>query len=798
MTHTMIHPSDVLNTIRQHWRLVITPVIVLTVAALGYALVRPDTWEASQALIVRDETGDNLTRPGKFAHPEDMKSTQETILELAKSRGVLDSALRIVGPGDQDELTGKWPTTGALEALQDSVEVSPPKGAEFGKTEVFYLKVRDRSRSRAVALASAICAQLQHRMAALREATAKSTTEELTHSALLAKQDLDQATASLAKVEQRVGNDLAELRILSNSPSGDSDLRRNLVELKKELRTYSAAQVENEELLKLLKAAEVNPDRLLASPGSLLNSQPALRRLKEGLVDAQLRSGQALGTMSEDHPQVKGAREAEHVIRDQLHDEISLAIRGAEADLHIGTDRIRSVEDEIADIQSRLSSLVTLRAEYANLSTAVQNRSETLKNVEHELAEARASEAAARASSRISPIDQPDAGTRPMGPGRMTIVAAGFGSGLLVSAAIVFLLTQPAAGASARGFPAASRASSARGAAGRCRCHLGTGGCHHQDRHDSTAQAIRTGRQRATYVDQGLATRGQLVDFLRVTENDRHGLRRYHPSPGTHQLRSTAVAGVCRQRSDLRRIGCLGAAGFGNGDRRSIVRPVEDPPISLALERFRRGEPLTEPLGNQSRLYTAAKRSFDFVGAALLIVLLSPLLLAITAVLAITTRGRPFFAQERIGYCGRRFRMFKFRTMRLDADKVQHLVANEKDGPIFKNRRDPRVTRIGRLLRITSIDELPQLFNVLGGSMSLVGPRPPVAREVEQYEPWQRRRLAVKPGLTCLWQVSGRSEVAFEDWVRMDLWYLKNQNLATDAKLLAKTPASVVSGRGAY
>ncbi len=231
---------------------------------------------------------------------------------------------------------------------------------------------------------------------------------------------------------------------------------------------------------------------------------------------------------------------------------------------------------------------------------------------------------------------------------------------------------------------------------------------------------------------------------------------------------------------------------------RSIVRPVEDPPISLALERFRRGEPLTEPLGNQSRLYTAAKRWFDFVGAALLIVLLSPLLLAITAVLAITTRGRPFFVQERIGYCGRRFRMFKFRTMRLDADKVQHLVANEKDGPIFKNRRDPRVTRIGRLLRITSIDELPQLFNVLGGSMSLVGPRPPVAREVEQYEPWQRRRLAVKPGLTCLWQVSGRSEVAFEDWVRMDLWYLKNQNLTTDAKLLAKTPTSVVTGRGAY
>ena len=129
-------------------------------------------------------------------------------------------------------------------------------------------------------------------------------------------------------------------------------------------------------------------------------------------------------------------------------------------------------------------------------------------------------------------------------------------------------------------------------------------------------------------------------------------------------------------------------------------------------------------------------------------------------------------------------------------------MANEKDGPIFKNRRDPRITRIGRLLRSTSIDEMPQLFNVLAGSMSLVGPRPPVAKEVEKYEPWQRRRLAVKPGLTCLWQVSGRSEVGFEDWVRMDLWYVKNQSLdrrqaaGPDAHQRRLRPRGVLTPRG--
>jgi lipopolysaccharide/colanic/teichoic acid biosynthesis glycosyltransferase len=232
--------------------------------------------------------------------------------------------------------------------------------------------------------------------------------------------------------------------------------------------------------------------------------------------------------------------------------------------------------------------------------------------------------------------------------------------------------------------------------------------------------------------------------------------------------------------------------------REPQIRPLGEQQVSLALERFRQGLPFVEPRGNQSRLYLALKRAWDSAGALILIALLSPILLTTLVILTITTKGKPLFIQERVGYCGKRFRMIKFRTMRLDADKLQHLVQNEKDGPIFKNRIDPRITRIGRLLRKTSIDEMPQLFNVLAGSMALVGPRPPVPKEVEKYEPWQRRRLAIKPGLTCLWQVSGRSEIAFEDWVRMDLWYVKNQNLKTDAKLLAKTPTSVVSGRGAY
>jgi lipopolysaccharide/colanic/teichoic acid biosynthesis glycosyltransferase len=210
------------------------------------------------------------------------------------------------------------------------------------------------------------------------------------------------------------------------------------------------------------------------------------------------------------------------------------------------------------------------------------------------------------------------------------------------------------------------------------------------------------------------------------------------------------------------------------------------------------GRQLVAPQGNLSPGYRGVKRLLDLLCGLGLLLLLSPIMMATWLVLLITTRGRPIFCQTRLGHCGRPFRMYKFRTMFVGAESRQAEVCNEQDGPIFKNRRDPRTTRIGRLLRVTSIDETPQLFNVLAGQMSLVGPRPPLAGEVAQYEAWQRRRLAVKPGLTCIWQVSGRSEIGFEEWVRMDLRYLRTQSLATDLKLLALTPWCVLNRRGAY
>ena len=195
-----------------------------------------------------------------------------------------------------------------------------------------------------------------------------------------------------------------------------------------------------------------------------------------------------------------------------------------------------------------------------------------------------------------------------------------------------------------------------------------------------------------------------------------------------------------------------------------------------------------------------AKRSFDFVGALLLILLLGPLLVAIALAVFITSRGPVLYRSIRPGIGGEPFECFKFRTMRSDADQLQADLEsdNEASGALFKIRRDPRMTRVGRFLRSYSLDELPQLLNVVQGRMSLVGPRPLPQRDFDQLEDWHKKRYLVLPGLTGLWQVSGRSELDFDDLVRLDFLYLERWSIGLDLTILLKTVPAVLSRRGAF
>jgi lipopolysaccharide/colanic/teichoic acid biosynthesis glycosyltransferase len=194
------------------------------------------------------------------------------------------------------------------------------------------------------------------------------------------------------------------------------------------------------------------------------------------------------------------------------------------------------------------------------------------------------------------------------------------------------------------------------------------------------------------------------------------------------------------------------------------------------------------------------KRALDVLISSILLILLLPLFAVIAVLIRLDSPGSPIYRQTRVGRGGRLFPFFKFRSMIGDADEQRSRLEaqNEQDGPIFKLRNDPRVTRVGRVLRRWSLDELPQLWNVFRGDISLVGPRSPTPNEVPFYERWQRRRLMVTGGLTCTWQVGGRSEIPFREWMRMDLRYIERRSMLYDFWLLAKTVPAVLTGRGAH
>ena len=205
-------------------------------------------------------------------------------------------------------------------------------------------------------------------------------------------------------------------------------------------------------------------------------------------------------------------------------------------------------------------------------------------------------------------------------------------------------------------------------------------------------------------------------------------------------------------------------------------------------------------VSQDSKVYLVTKRVVDIVFAAIGLLVFSPIMLIVVIAIKLEDfKGPVLFSQERVGQLGKIFKMYKFRSMYVDAEQrlqeLQHL--NEQTGPVFKIKDDPRITKVGKFIRKTSLDELPQLVNVLRGDMSIVGPRPALPREVKQYNAHQKQRLLVKPGITCIWQVSGRNNIGFDEWVELDLEYIKNQSLGLDIKLILQTIPALLGDHNA-
>ena len=191
----------------------------------------------------------------------------------------------------------------------------------------------------------------------------------------------------------------------------------------------------------------------------------------------------------------------------------------------------------------------------------------------------------------------------------------------------------------------------------------------------------------------------------------------------------------------------------------------------------------------KSKAYLIAKRITDVLFSGIGLIILSPVFVIVAIAIKLDSKGPIFFKQDRVGKDEELFSMYKFRSMVVNAEELKKALENQNEmsGPMFKMKKDPRITRVGRFIRKTSIDELPQLVNVIKGDMSLVGPRPSLPKEVEQFEPWMKERLTVQPGITCFWQVMGRNSIPFEEWMKLDVKYVRERNYFLDIKLIFKT-----------
>ncbi len=299
----------------------------------------------------------------------------------------------------------------------------------------------------------------------------------------------------------------------------------------------------------------------------------------------------------------------------------------------------------------------------------------------------------------------------------------------------------------------------------------------------------------------------QVLGYLRFADEPLHGRL---PAP---VLGAADDLEACLKKHVVSEVYIAGNGDSQRAEMQQAIRSLERFGIPFALPacgfRFGRARPEHEKavadgyvhyLSIRHRpLQLGLKRLFDIAASAVALTVLSPLMIVVAVLVKITSRGPILFKQERVGRHGRPFNMLKFRSMVENAEQLKkRLIAmNEQTGPVFKMQRDPRITPVGRFIRRYSIDELPQLINVLRGEMSIVGPRPPLPAEVAKYEAWQRRRLSVRPGLTCVWQVSGRNRISFEEWMYLDMQYIDHWSLAQDFQLIAKTVPVVLTGRGA-
>jgi len=384
-------------------------------------------------------------RLGRFQSQAEMKAAQETILEMAKSQQVVRDALIAIEPpsGLSSWMGwGEYPSKELIEEVaKSSISVHAPKGTEFGVTEVIYMDVKAETQDAAMSLSKALTDALESRLQQVRKARADGVLAELTHARNSAKRELENSTHRLHDVEREAGSDLSDLRGMTDTVAGAATSRAEFDQIKNDLRQAEVARqalIADRELL--IRATE-DPNSFIVAPGAILNSQPGLKRLREGLVDAQLNGSQLTGRFMESHPSVIASQSTMSSIQRRFLAELRASIAGVQSDISLVDGRVQRLESQKSLAEVRLAKLADSRSAYANLLSEVKSKVTILEASEKALAEVQAARDSSVSTSLLTRLDSPVVSDRPIGPGRTTITVMCAVAGLVFGLGIVFVVT---------------------------------------------------------------------------------------------------------------------------------------------------------------------------------------------------------------------------------------------------------------------------------------------------------------------------------------------------------------------
>lgn len=426
------------NLVKHRW-LWIAPTLACTALAICYAGARSTKWKAVQVVNLRNESSETGQHgQGEFASPEALKLHQETVVQSGRTYAVVEAALKEIGP-ENDIDDPNYPSAELVEATSAKITLAPPKGSEFGKANEIYITTEGSTPERAKELNTALLKQLSRRLQERRAAKAGSLRTEYEQAVAIAQADVDAATKKLEAMENEVGRDIGELRTLNEGATGNSNLREGSNQIKQELRAANSKYEELVQLAALLNGARQDPNRLIEAPSRLFEMQPGLKKMKEGLVDAQIKAANLLGRMTPQHPDVLAARLAEDQVKKELTIELDNIIGSLNADMTVIKNQTETLKTQLEDVEQRMNRLAGLRAPYSNLVSDVKRTNDKLAEEHKKLALARSSEASAFMTSVLLPSDNPNAGTSPVGPSAKLVVLGGAVGGFLLGLGLIFI-----------------------------------------------------------------------------------------------------------------------------------------------------------------------------------------------------------------------------------------------------------------------------------------------------------------------------------------------------------------------